>query len=161
MDAIAAASPCKIDEDDPNSKYVEIRVGFHSGPVVADVVGTRNPRQGCRVCAAWFFSIIANMLRHTDFASLVTRSMSPAVWNQGMYNLQRRFLVRSLKGKTDHSQMLLQMQFAARKNTLLQVLSRAAGDSMSFNAFSLSRQNQRQGKIEPFRYIQRVDRTTH
>ena len=54
VDAIAAASTCKIDEDDPNSKYVEIRVGFHSGPVVADVVGTRNPRQGGKACAVCF-----------------------------------------------------------------------------------------------------------
>lgn len=44
VDAITAASLVRIDEDDPESKSVVIRVGFHSGPVVADVVGTRNPR---------------------------------------------------------------------------------------------------------------------
>ena len=41
IDAIAAASEVRIDEDDPESLTVEIRVGFHTGPVVADVVGTR------------------------------------------------------------------------------------------------------------------------
>lgn len=44
MDAIQAANSTLIDEDDPDRGYVNIRVGFHSGSVVADVVGTRNPR---------------------------------------------------------------------------------------------------------------------
>mmetsp|Transcript_48398 Transcript_48398/g.95865 ORF Transcript_48398/g.95865 Transcript_48398/m.95865 type:complete len:115 (-) Transcript_48398:78-422(-) len=30
--------------DDPSKGHVNIRVGFHSGPVVANVVGTRNLR---------------------------------------------------------------------------------------------------------------------
>lgn len=47
VDAVAIASTVRIDEDDPNSKCVEIRVGFHSGPVVADVVGTRYECLGC------------------------------------------------------------------------------------------------------------------
>ena len=44
IDAIKAANNTLIDVDEPDKGYVEIRVGFHSGPVVADVVGTRNPR---------------------------------------------------------------------------------------------------------------------
>ena len=44
VDAIAAANCTPIDMDDPDRGCVDIRVGFHSGPVVADVVGTRNPR---------------------------------------------------------------------------------------------------------------------
>ena len=44
MDAIQAANSTLIDEDDPSLGHVNIRVGFHSGSVVADVVGTRNPR---------------------------------------------------------------------------------------------------------------------
>ena len=31
-------------ESDPSLGYVNIRVGFHSGPVVASVVGNLNPR---------------------------------------------------------------------------------------------------------------------
>jgi class 3 adenylate cyclase len=42
--AIAAANETYIDIDDHSRGFVNIRVGFHSGPVVADVVGTRNPR---------------------------------------------------------------------------------------------------------------------
>ena len=38
------ASETFIDTDDPTKGCVKIRVGFHSGPVVANVVGSRNPR---------------------------------------------------------------------------------------------------------------------
>lgn len=44
IDAIAAANETPIDVDDESKGFVTIRVGFHSGPVVADVVGSRNPR---------------------------------------------------------------------------------------------------------------------
>lgn len=44
IDAIKAANETLIDLDDPSRGHVAIRVGFHSGPVVADVVGNRNPR---------------------------------------------------------------------------------------------------------------------
>lgn len=44
VDAIHAANETMIDEDDPSKGNVHIRVGFHSGSVVADVVGNRNPR---------------------------------------------------------------------------------------------------------------------
>lgn len=42
--AIKAANETLIDLDDPSRGYVNLRVGFHSGPVVADVVGSRSPR---------------------------------------------------------------------------------------------------------------------
>ena len=44
IDAINAANATYIDLESPEKGFVNIRVGFHSGPVVADVVGTRNPR---------------------------------------------------------------------------------------------------------------------
>ncbi|CAB9505497.1 activated protein kinase catalytic subunit alpha-1 [Seminavis robusta] len=44
IDAIAAANDTIIDADDPAKGHVNIRVGFHSGSVVGDVVGTRAPR---------------------------------------------------------------------------------------------------------------------
>jgi class 3 adenylate cyclase len=44
VDAIQAANTTFIDNDNPDLGVVNIRVGFHSGPVVADVVGSRNPR---------------------------------------------------------------------------------------------------------------------
>ncbi len=43
-DAILAASETLIDLEDPELGYVKIRVGFHSGPVVANVIGNRRPK---------------------------------------------------------------------------------------------------------------------
>lgn len=44
IDALQAANETLIDLDDASKGFVNIRVGFHSGPVVANVVGSRNPR---------------------------------------------------------------------------------------------------------------------
>jgi class 3 adenylate cyclase len=42
--AIEAASSTLINSQRPEMGTIEIRVGFHSGPIVANVVGTRNQR---------------------------------------------------------------------------------------------------------------------
>jgi len=44
VDAIRVANQTLVDEDNPTMGFVNIRVGFHSGSVVSNVVGTRNPR---------------------------------------------------------------------------------------------------------------------
>eukprot|EP00977_Amphora_coffeiformis_P008723 scaffold1982_cov93-Amphora_coffeaeformis.AAC.45 len=44
IEAIEVANRTPIDTEDPSKGCISIRVGFHSGPVVADVVGHRNPR---------------------------------------------------------------------------------------------------------------------
>ena len=44
IDVQKAANETLIDADNPERGHVDIRVGFHSGPVVANVVGSRNPR---------------------------------------------------------------------------------------------------------------------
>lgn len=44
VDVMEAANKTMIDVEDPSKGFVTIRVGFHSGPVVANVVGSRNPR---------------------------------------------------------------------------------------------------------------------
>jgi len=46
IEAVEAAGKILIDEDDPKRGYVRIRVGFHSGPVVSNVIGSLNPRYG-------------------------------------------------------------------------------------------------------------------
>ena len=44
LEAVNAAQKIPINPDDMSMGYVQIRAGFHSGPVVADVVGNRSPR---------------------------------------------------------------------------------------------------------------------
>ncbi|EDQ88290.1 uncharacterized protein MONBRDRAFT_9289 [Monosiga brevicollis MX1] len=44
MDAMEAANAIPILEDEPDGAHIDIRVGFHSGPVVSNVVGTLTPR---------------------------------------------------------------------------------------------------------------------
>ena len=44
LDAVEAAKQTLVDQDDPEKGFVQIRVGFHSGPVLANVVGSRNRR---------------------------------------------------------------------------------------------------------------------
>lgn len=46
MDAITAASETLIDTSDPSLGMIRIRVGFHSGPVIASVIGSRSPKYG-------------------------------------------------------------------------------------------------------------------
>lgn len=43
-EALKAAQETLIDIDNPSMGSIRIRVGLHSGPVVANVVGSRNPR---------------------------------------------------------------------------------------------------------------------
>jgi len=46
IDLVNEASKILIDDEDPSKGYVNIRVGFHSGPVVSNVIGSLNPRYG-------------------------------------------------------------------------------------------------------------------
>jgi guanylate cyclase, other len=46
MEAVQAASLVLIDQENPKKGYVKIRVGFHSGGVVSNVIGSLNPRFG-------------------------------------------------------------------------------------------------------------------
>jgi hypothetical protein len=46
IDLIVEASKVLIDDEDPSKGYINVRVGFHSGPVVSNVIGSLNPRYG-------------------------------------------------------------------------------------------------------------------
>ena len=44
IEAVKVARRIVMDPDDESLGYIKIRTGFHSGPVVADVVGSTTPR---------------------------------------------------------------------------------------------------------------------
>jgi hypothetical protein len=46
VEAVEAASLIPIDSEDETKGFVKIRVGFHSGSVVSNVIGSLNPRYG-------------------------------------------------------------------------------------------------------------------
>ena len=67
LNCVAAANKTLIDADDPGKGFVSIRAGFHTGPVVANVVGTKyryvqkmlfctGPTTGCALLFACYYS---------------------------------------------------------------------------------------------------------
>lgn len=46
IEMVNEASKILIDDDHPEKGYINIRVGFHSGAVVSNVIGSLNPRYG-------------------------------------------------------------------------------------------------------------------
>lgn len=44
VEALEAAQATLVDVEDPELGHVKLRVGFHTGPVIANVVGTRLPK---------------------------------------------------------------------------------------------------------------------
>jgi len=46
LDLVEAAGKILVDKENPELGYIRVRCGFHSGPVVSNVIGTLNPRYG-------------------------------------------------------------------------------------------------------------------
>jgi hypothetical protein len=81
IDAIRVAQKTLIDKDDPSRGYVNIRVGFHSGPVVSNVVGSKNPRYCFQPLPALSFCVFERLIRVFSF---LTVKILP-LWRHGEY----------------------------------------------------------------------------
>ena len=53
IDIVNEARKVLIDLEDPGRGFVSLRVGFHSGSVVSNVIGTLNKRYGSAVGSGW------------------------------------------------------------------------------------------------------------
>lgn len=75
LDALKAAQATMVDEEDPQRGCIRLRIGFHTGSVVANVVGTKNPRCTLLVWSLFYYACIWQSRSHLSYSLPVTHTL--------------------------------------------------------------------------------------